>query len=179
MRQTFVRRCHGGLGSPGPAGNWQIKYDGGEVRAALALPSARDRGTPEPPAALTARIVLHADPEPGAGAEILRADGTGQCGASGGVDGARSLRLSISPVVRLAAGRPQSHCRKSSICRGTMRRRSRRDPPLIHAAVVPELPGSLGRIDAGILPPGGFVPTRAERVDMRTSVGEQANFCLD
>src|SRR5262249_23884532 len=44
-----------------------------------------------------------------------------------------------------------------SICRGTLRRRSRRDPPLIHAAVVPQLPGSLGRIDAGILPPGGFI----------------------
>src|SRR5262245_16713520 len=44
-----------------------------------------------------------------------------------------------------------------SICRGTSRRRSRRDLPLIHAAVVPELPGSLGRIDAGILPPGSFI----------------------
>ena len=44
-----------------------------------------------------------------------------------------------------------------SICRGTLRRRSRRDPPLIHAAVVPQLPGSLGRIDAGIPPPGGFI----------------------
>ena len=44
-----------------------------------------------------------------------------------------------------------------SICRGILRRRSGRDPPLIHAAVVPELPGSLGRIDAGILPPGGFI----------------------
>ena len=44
-----------------------------------------------------------------------------------------------------------------SICRGILRRQSGRDPPLIHAAVVPELPGSLGRIDAGILPPGGFI----------------------
>jgi hypothetical protein len=34
---------------------------------------------------------------------------------------------------------------------------SRRDPPLNRAAVVPELPGSLGWIDAGILPPGGFI----------------------
>ena len=41
--------------------------------------------------------------------EFLRADGAGQCGASGGVDGARPLRLSISPVVRLVTGRPQSH----------------------------------------------------------------------
>jgi hypothetical protein len=38
-----------------------------------------------------------------------------------------------------------------------LRRRSGRDPPLIHAAIVPELPGSLGRIDGGILPPGGFI----------------------
>jgi hypothetical protein len=35
-----------------------------------------------------------------------------------------------------------------------LRRRSKRDPPLIHAAVVPERPG---RIDASILPPGGFI----------------------
>jgi hypothetical protein len=49
--------------------------------------------------------------------------------------------------------RPQ----RGSICRGTLRRRSGRDPPLIHAAIVPELPGSLGRIDAGILPPGDFI----------------------
>ena len=44
-----------------------------------------------------------------------------------------------------------------SICRGILRRRSGRDPPLIYAAIVPELPGSLGRVDAGILPPGGFI----------------------
>src|SRR5262245_45635908 len=44
-----------------------------------------------------------------------------------------------------------------SICRSILRRRSGRDPPLIHPAVVPELPGSLGRIDASILPPGGFI----------------------
>ena len=25
LRQTFVRRCHGGSGSPGPAGNQQIR----------------------------------------------------------------------------------------------------------------------------------------------------------
>jgi hypothetical protein len=35
LRQTFVRRCHGGLGSPGPAGSRPNKYDGTEVRAAL------------------------------------------------------------------------------------------------------------------------------------------------
>jgi hypothetical protein len=39
-----------------------------------------------------------------------------------------------------------------------LRRQSGRDPPLIDAGIVPELLGSLGRIDAGILPPGGFVP---------------------
>jgi hypothetical protein len=38
-----------------------------------------------------------------------------------------------------------------------LRRRPGRDPPLIDAAVVPELSGSLGRIDAGILPPRGFI----------------------
>jgi len=38
-----------------------------------------------------------------------------------------------------------------------LRRRPGLDPPLIHAAIVPELPGSLGRIDAGILPPDGFI----------------------
>ena len=41
-----------------------------------------------------------------------------------------------------------------SICRGTLRRRARRDPPLIRAAVVPELPGSLDRIDALIFTGG-------------------------
>src|SRR5262249_30267382 len=40
-----------------------------------------------------------------------------------------------------------------SICRGTLRRRPRPNPPPIHTAVVPELPGSLNGIDAGILPP--------------------------
>ena len=30
-----------------------------------------------------------------------------------------------------------------SICRGTLHRRARRDPPMIHAAVVPELPAAL------------------------------------
>src|SRR5215472_9235075 len=40
-----------------------------------------------------------------------------------------------------------------SICRGTLRRRPRPNPPLIHAAIVPELPGSLNGIDAGLLPP--------------------------
>ena len=44
-----------------------------------------------------------------------------------------------------------------SICRGTLRRRSKRDPPLIHPAVVPELRGSLGLIDAGILLLGVFI----------------------
>ena len=44
-----------------------------------------------------------------------------------------------------------------SICRGTLRRRPRPNPPLIHVGIVPELPGSLGRIDASILPPGGFI----------------------
>ena len=89
LRQTFVRRCRGGLGSPRAAGNRQIKYDSGEVRAAL-------------------------------GADVGR-----------------------GPML------------------------------LIHAAVIRELAGSLGGIDAGTLPPHGFVPVRAEPVDMRT------NFCLD
>src|SRR5262245_12590715 len=40
-----------------------------------------------------------------------------------------------------------------SICRGTLRRRPRPNPPPIHTAVVPELLGSLNGIDAGILPP--------------------------
>ena len=77
-----------------------------------------------------------------------------------------SVLIKMRPLQRLswALGGIRTPDLSGSICRGTLRRRSRRDPPLIHAAVVPELPGSLGRIDAGILPPGGFVPTRAERV---------------
>jgi hypothetical protein len=43
------------------------------------------------------------------------------------------------------------------ICGGTLRGRPGLDPPLIPSSVVPELAGSLGRIDAGILPPGGFI----------------------
>src|SRR5262245_11540866 len=66
------------------------------------------------------------------------------------------------PVQRLgwSARRDSSTDLSGSICRGTLRRWSRRDPPLIHAAVVPELPGSLGRIDAGILPRTASLPTR-------------------
>jgi hypothetical protein len=32
LRQTFVRRCHGGLGSSGPAGIGKSEHDGRAVR---------------------------------------------------------------------------------------------------------------------------------------------------
>jgi hypothetical protein len=60
--------------------------------------------------------------------------------------------------VRLAAGCPQPRCRSQRFdLPGTLRRRARRDPPMIRTAVFPELPSSLDRIDAGVLPPGGFI----------------------
>jgi hypothetical protein len=47
---------------------------------------------------------------------------------------------------------------------------------LIHAAVIRELAGSLGGIDAGTLPPHGFVYVRAEPVDMRSLMGNKPTF---
>jgi hypothetical protein len=47
---------------------------------------------------------------------------------------------------------------------------------LIHPAVIRELAGSLGGIDAGTLPPHGFVPMRAEPVDIRTLMGNKPTF---
>src|SRR6516162_5271593 len=86
-----------------------------------------------------------------------------------GNDGQDSLQrgqVAVTSSAHYLLTRPNNAQRKrirtpdlsGSICRGILRRQSGRDPPLIHAAVVPELPGSLSRIDAGILPPGGFVP---------------------
>jgi hypothetical protein len=43
------------------------------------------------------------------------------------------------------------------VCAGRLRGRPGLDPPLIPAGIVPELAGSHSGVDAGILPPGGFV----------------------
>jgi hypothetical protein len=60
--------------------------------------------------------------------------------------------------VRLAAGCPQPHCRSPRFdlprdVAPSRQARSAHD----RAAVVPELPGSLDRIEAGVPPPGGFI----------------------
>ena len=55
------------------------------------------------------------------------------------------------------AGRSLTVEVSGSICRRKLHRRPWPDPSLIHAAIVPEFPGNLGRIDAGVLPPRGFI----------------------
>jgi hypothetical protein len=63
------------------------------------------------------------------------------------VDTKRNLAKKASSILW------KKQIRRWAACGPTCRRRPRPDPPLIRAAVVPELAASLNPIDAGLLPP--------------------------
>jgi hypothetical protein len=63
------------------------------------------------------------------------------------VDTKRNLAKKASSILW------KKQIRRWAACGPTCRRRPRPDPPLIRAAVVPELVASLNPIDAGLLPP--------------------------
>jgi hypothetical protein len=61
--------------------------------------------------------------------------------------------------------------------RGTWGRRSRPIRLLIHAALVPELAGSLGRVDAGILPLRSFIASGGLQLPAAVVASEKQRAC--